>query len=110
VGETVAALEAAEGAAQALDPAIRTTLAAIARDEARHAELAWDFVAWALEQRPELAAAAREAFAAATADKGPSATFDLATAGVVGGARRGIVRAVALRDAVFPLEKALLAA
>ncbi|WP_437830342.1 ferritin-like domain-containing protein [Sorangium sp. So ce1153] len=48
VGETVAALLAAERRARAEDPAVRAALEAIADDEARHAELAWLTVAWAI--------------------------------------------------------------
>ncbi|XXT17925.1 ferritin-like domain-containing protein [Sorangium sp. So ce429] len=48
VGETVAALVAAEQRARAEDPAVRAALEAIADDEARHAELAWLTVAWAI--------------------------------------------------------------
>lgn len=50
VGETCAALGASEALALARDPLVRQTLALITRDEQRHAELAWRFVAWALEQ------------------------------------------------------------
>lgn len=48
VGETVAALDAAEALADARDPEVRRTLELIARDELRHATLAWRFLAWAL--------------------------------------------------------------
>jgi hypothetical protein len=48
IGETVAALTAAEQHAVATDPSVRDVLAGIAEDEARHAELAWSFVAWAI--------------------------------------------------------------
>jgi hypothetical protein len=48
IGETVAAVVAAERLAHASDPAVRAALSAIAADEARHAELAWKTVAWAL--------------------------------------------------------------
>ncbi|MEJ7728770.1 MAG: ferritin-like domain-containing protein [Polyangiaceae bacterium] len=47
IGETVAALSAAEQLEAATDPAVREVLAGIAADEARHAALAWRFVAWA---------------------------------------------------------------
>ena len=47
VGETIAAVQAAEQLARATDPAVRAALEAIAEDEARHAELAWRTVAWA---------------------------------------------------------------
>jgi hypothetical protein len=46
LGEGLAADVAAHGATRATDPAIQTTLAMIAADESRHAELAWDIVAW----------------------------------------------------------------
>jgi hypothetical protein len=49
IGETVAAVIAAEQLARATDPAVRAALETIARDEAAHAELAWRTVAWALE-------------------------------------------------------------
>lgn len=48
MGETLAALLAVERLAGATDPAVRSTLEAIARDEARHAALAYRFVAWAI--------------------------------------------------------------
>jgi len=55
IGETLAALDAGEGASSATDPHVRAALSTIARDEARHAELAWRFLDWALAQRPSLA-------------------------------------------------------
>lgn len=48
VEETVAALAAAAQLARAEDEPVRAALTRIAADEARHAELAWSFVAWAL--------------------------------------------------------------
>lgn len=48
IGETVAAAEAQELARSAEDPIVRGVFATIARDEARHAALAYRFVAWAL--------------------------------------------------------------
>ncbi|MFT3767744.1 MAG: ferritin-like domain-containing protein [Minicystis sp.] len=63
IGETVASLLAAEQLARATDPAVRRTLAVIAEDEARHAELAWRAVAWALDHGGEpVRAALREVF------------------------------------------------
>lgn len=47
VGETVAAVEAGEGAARAQDPTVCKTLETIAADESTHAELAWKTVSWA---------------------------------------------------------------
>ncbi len=48
VAETAAALRAERALAREEDPAVRAALATIARDEVRHAELAWQTVAWAL--------------------------------------------------------------
>ncbi|MGK4001799.1 ferritin-like domain-containing protein [Sorangium sp. So ce1036] len=48
VGETLSAIEAQVEAQAAELPALRMALQSIARDEARHAELAWAFVRWAL--------------------------------------------------------------
>jgi hypothetical protein len=67
VGETVAALEAFELNQRAVDPAVRRALETIAADEARHAELAWRFVRWAIDRDPSLASAAESAFGAAAA-------------------------------------------
>lgn len=50
IGETVAAVEAAEAAEHAESPALADLLRSVAEDERRHAELAWKFVAWALQQ------------------------------------------------------------
>ncbi|AUX36733.1 MULTISPECIES: hypothetical protein [Sorangium] len=47
IGETLSAIEAEVAAQAAQPPAVRTALLSIARDEARHAELAWAFVCWA---------------------------------------------------------------
>jgi hypothetical protein len=49
VGETIASLVAAAQSEEASDPRIQSTLAKIAEDEARHAELAWRFVRWAID-------------------------------------------------------------
>ncbi len=66
VGETVAAVVAAEQLARAEDPAVRAALARIAADEARHAELAWKTVAWAVRAGgSEVRAAVERAFAEA---------------------------------------------
>jgi hypothetical protein len=49
-GETRAALEALEAADTESDPVIIDAYAQIAADEQRHAELAFQFVRWALER------------------------------------------------------------
>ncbi len=48
IGETVASLIARAELERATDAEVRATLATIADDEARHAELAWRFVGWAI--------------------------------------------------------------
>jgi hypothetical protein len=50
VGETISAVLAETRLGGAVDPDTRALLARIAVDEARHAELAWRFVGWAIEQ------------------------------------------------------------
>jgi hypothetical protein len=50
LNEALAAAVAADAAARAGDPAVRETLAAIAHDEAGHADLAWEIVAWCCDQ------------------------------------------------------------
>lgn len=50
IGETIAALQAEAAHDAASDPAVRAVLQRIAADEARHAVLAWRFVAWAIAQ------------------------------------------------------------
>jgi hypothetical protein len=110
IGETVAALEAAEAASYATDPVVKEALLRISRDEARHAELAWRFVRWALD-RPgsELAAVISRTFAAALADAAgaadPALSADelrLLEHGLVPEALRGRIRAHALSAVVGP--------
>jgi hypothetical protein len=48
VGETLGAALAREQLAVATDPVARRVLTKIARDEARHAELSWRFLRWAV--------------------------------------------------------------
>ena len=73
-GETSAALEALEAAECATDPVVSAAYAQIARDEQRHAELAFRFVRWAL-QRGGAAVKARIAQALATPPTSNSATI-----------------------------------
>lgn len=65
VGETLAATLAQTAARSATAPIVRSALEIIAADEARHAELAWRFVRWALQQDDSLRAVAGAAFNAA---------------------------------------------
>ena len=115
VGETLAAILAAEQLARATDPAVRAALAIIAEDEARHAELAWRTVAWAIESGgAEVRAAVTNAFAEAMAESPAveeNQQYDeaLADHGRLGAgeAREAMVRAMA--DVVRPAADALFA-
>jgi hypothetical protein len=65
VGETLSAIEAEHAAGIATEPAARVALDIIAADEARHAELAWATVRWALGIDASLEPLMRRAFAGA---------------------------------------------
>ena len=118
VGETVAAVTAAEQQAGALDPAVRAVLAEIAEDEARHAELAWRIVAWAVraggsEVREATARALFEAIGGAW--RGPGAEVraeedgTLRAHGRLGASAAGKAVRAALAEVVVPCARALLA-
>jgi hypothetical protein len=120
IGETVSTLLALEAARLARDPAVRATLATIARDETRHAALAWRTVRWAMQRG---GAPVREAVAAVFAEVaregvavppplGPSADFDdaaiLEPHGLLGRARTLAVADDALRRVILPCAQGLL--
>ena len=76
IGETLAASIAAEQLARAVNPAVRRALSAIAEDEARHAELAWRTLAWALKRGGEPVRAAVAAVFAEAQRHVPSVAAD----------------------------------
>jgi len=113
VGETLAAIEAAECASHATDSVIAETLSRIARDEGRHAELAFRFVAWALAQGgADLGLELRAAFAAVreTLVREANVAPDdaLLAHGVLSGARRAALRRNALERVVEPCFERML--
>ena len=117
VGETVAALEAAEALAHCSDEPARAVLERIAADETRHAQLAWRFVAWALEQGPaslrgEVEAAFARELALLGSDPtpiGPSAhEQQLLRHGLLGPALRDSLRRRVLADVIAPCAAALV--
>jgi hypothetical protein len=114
VGETVAALEALEALAHAEDEAVRSVLSTVAADEARHAELGWRFVQWAIERNPSLHAAAVEGFARALSEApagvGEDQEEPLLHAGLLGEARKRALRRRAIGEVVRPCARSLLAA
>jgi hypothetical protein len=114
IGETLAALEAAEACAHCTDPAARAVLERIADDETRHAQLAWRFVAWALETaHASLLVDVRAAFErelSSPAPAGPASDSDrgLMQHGLMTAALRSALRARVLREVIAPCVDALL--
>jgi hypothetical protein len=115
VGETVAAVEAGEAEASAVDPVVRAVLGEIASDESEHAELAWRTVRWALDAFGEEAReAVREEIALLESElegaSVPAATArdeELLRNGVVTSEMRASMRIAILRRAVLPCLKAI---
>jgi len=126
IGETVAAVLAAEQLARAEDPVVRAALARITADEARHAELAWRTVAWAQSTGDgEVRAAVARALEAALAGvadsssapvdaperalpRPPAVASRLAAHGLLDDATRAQLVAGAMRDVVAPAARVLL--
>jgi hypothetical protein len=111
VGETVAALEAAELGERVADPVLASVLASIAADEERHAELAFQFVKWAILRGDERTRAVveneieevrRELASTAARIDGGEEDARLARSGVLGPRLSRTVRAAALEFAVLP--------
>jgi hypothetical protein len=115
VGETIAAIQAAEQLARETDPAVRSVLAAIAEDEARHAELAWRAVAWACRTggarvRRAVAEAIEIAIREVSiANEAESASDPLETHGLLTEATRRAIAERAVIDVIRPSATALLA-
>ena len=116
IGETLAAVIAAEQLARATDPAVRRALSAIAEDESRHAELAWRTVAWAIDRGGKAVRAAVVAVFADAQQYAPSVPSDTAAPpGILGShgrldaatTREALARA--LEEVVCPCFASLLA-
>ena len=113
IGETLAAIEAAEALAHCEDPAASRVLERIVAEESQHAELAWQFLAWALRAGPaglrEQAAAVfrveleRPAVAVAASERDER----LLRYGLLGSALRQELRARVLREIIGPCVEAL---
>lgn len=102
VNETVAAVLAAERRDRATDPAVRRTLATVAEDESRHAELGWRFLAWALQKSEavhEALAAEADRLAGAAAPMGED---PLAPHGQLGAATEARLTRLAIDEVVRP--------
>jgi hypothetical protein len=113
IGETVAAIEAEEMAWHAVDPAVRHALQRIAADEARHAELVWRFVRWALQGDASLVDVARATFTGAVTSleevRGEPADSGLERHGITSEAQKRWIARQALMEVVQPCAEALLA-
>ncbi len=116
IGETIATLEAREAAEHALPAALQQVLHHVADDETRHAELAWRFVRWALEQRPELVLGVREELAGAVRESASMSAaaseqeMRLLELGVVPDGLRDEIRSATLQHVITPCLAALEAA
>jgi hypothetical protein len=112
IGETIAAMEAEWASQESREPALCRVLDTIARDEHQHADLAWRFIRWALEQRPELSEPIMSLLKdeLAQAERAAHSTepeVDLLAFGVVNEKQRAVLRAEALRNVILPCMKAL---
>jgi hypothetical protein len=114
VEETLSAALAAVAASQTTDATVTAVLRKIARDEERHAALAWSFVRWVADARPDLHDAIEGAFIAAiaAADEGSRAAAHdrpgLSAHGRLDGdVRRATIRAT-LRGVVDPARRAVV--
>jgi hypothetical protein len=114
IGETLAALQAEAARDAAGDAAVRVVLDRIATDEARHAVLAWRFVAWAIGQGGDpVRAAAADAFvrygrAARTQDPGAVETAVMREHGRLPAHEQAEVIARAIAQVIRPSAAALL--
>jgi hypothetical protein len=113
VVETLGAALAREQALAADDPEMRAALESIAEDEARHAELSWKIVAWAVGRGDERVRHAVERALSSPLpplDRVASTTLEeLAPYGVLSNERTARVVEHGLRSVVEPARRALRA-
>jgi hypothetical protein len=107
VGETLAALEAAQAARRAEDPRVREVMETIAADEQRHAELAWRSARWLLVRHPQLQLTLNRLAAGLVPPPLGDAPDALAEHGCLGAAERQRVKVLGLREVVMPLVRGL---
>ena len=117
IGETAAALIARVSLDGCEAPRARAALERIAEDEARHAELAWQFVAWAVQRggqaiagvlRSALERAESAERAADTCRGSEAAPAEWRRAGRLSDAERASLSHLAVRDIARPMLEALL--
>ncbi|MEL6344864.1 MAG: ferritin-like domain-containing protein [Myxococcota bacterium] len=115
IGESIGALLADAMRQQATDPAVREALTEIAEDEARHAQAAWRFLAWAVAEggapvRAALSAALEAAISEHlpdAVDKKPAPIGWAAHGRLAAAEQRRTIRR-AIRQVVRPCAAALL--
>ncbi len=116
VGETLAAIEVKAAIGTTTESAARLALTIIAEDEARHSELAWSFVRWAVEVAPDTRRLARATFdetlphAAAAGSSGACHEQALSAFGFLSQADRLVERTRAVQAVLIPAARALLEA
>jgi hypothetical protein len=110
IDETLAAHEAACLAAHAEHPEVAKVLEQIAIDEARHAALAWKFVAWVIGERPQLRSIVSEAVAGVAMPELPelSEPDDALGLGCPSARLRARWRGIGLRELIEPCASNLL--
>ena len=117
IGETIAVMLAAEQLRGATDPAVRDALHQIVEDEARHAELAWATLRWALQMGGDPVRAALEEVFSDPSKQIPMlaeatvSTEDLSVQSHGLPKREALLKAIrtGLERVVMPAAKALLA-
>ncbi len=97
IEETLSAALATIAAAQTEDRVVATVLHKIARDEERHAALAWSFVRWVADARPDLHGVIDAAFETGIAR---ATRPDTASRGAIGLARHGVLDAATRRATI----------
>ncbi len=124
IGETLAAIEAGEASRQASVPELAQALSKISEEEARHAQLGWKSLVWALDSlsatsraelvedlrdllRSELLSSARDANIPAVQE--PEQAL-LSAHGMLSGDTQRDLRRSALREVVTPILETILTA
>ncbi len=107
IGETVAVLQASEALEQVTSEPLRAFLARVIEDEARHAEVAWATLAWALRTggqptREALAAELRRLRKRDDRIEASDDAVDLRPHGVLPGRTLALIRSGAVREIVVP--------
>lgn len=111
INETLAAAIAAESGRRAAHPELAALLNGVADDEARHAALAWRFVAWACRSEPTLITELADVLTTFEAELVPALTGPsepCAAWGVLTAPIEAEVARRALREVVWPCLQAMM--